>query len=190
MAGFACHPFDFAPVACAEASQVHTYTAAGRAVRLVLGMAIAVFGVLPVEAAPAPCEDGPPKPASVAALRPTDVLLAIASPHAGETAVEGPTADSVTVAVEYWGPPLSSAGAAHAVDEYHLAYFLDYDASAYVGTLLAIPRCDPRIIHSIATHVTFDHVMHGSHSLHVLLTGSNDVSVNPPVATSVTFLVR
>jgi hypothetical protein len=190
MAGFACHPFDFASVACTQASQVHTYTAAGRAVRLVFAMAAAVFGLLPVQAAPALCEDGPPRLASVAALRPTEVALAIASPRAGEVAVEGPEADSITVAVEYWGPRLSPAGAAHAVDEYHLAYFLDDDASPYVGTLLAIPRCDPRIIHSTATHVTFDHVMHGSHSLQVLLIGSNDVSVNPPVATSVTFLVR
>jgi len=46
------------------------------------------------------------------------------------------------------------------------------------------------VVHSAATRVTFDHVPHGSHVVVVLLVGSNDVSVNPPVAAMVTFMVR
>jgi hypothetical protein len=92
--------------------------------------------------------------------------------------------------VDYWGPKLVAAQLAHGIDDYHLAYFLDADPAAYTGTLLPIPRCVRGIQHSTSTRVTFDNVMKGSHTLHVLLVGSNDVSVNPPVAASVMFIVN
>jgi hypothetical protein len=38
--------------------------------------------------------------------------------------------------------------------------------------------------------LTLDNVSHGSHALAVLLAGSNNVSVNPPVAARVTFTVK
>jgi hypothetical protein len=136
------------------------------------------------------CTEAVARPASAAALQPSDVLLMISSPRAGETVVESSTDESIALTVDYWGPRLLIGTAAHAVDDYHLAYLLDEAATPYIGTLTPIPRCDPHVVHSAATRVTFDHVPHGSHVVVVLLVGSNDVSVNPPVAAMVTFMVR
>jgi hypothetical protein len=129
-------------------------------------------------------------PGGAAALKPSDVLLAITSPRAGETMVEQRPTDSIQLTVDYWGPRLASPEVARTIDEYHLAYFLDEDAAAYVGTLRAIPRCNPRIVHSAQTSITFEDVRPGSHSLTVVLTGSNNIAVNPPVVARVTFMVR
>jgi hypothetical protein len=144
---------------------------------------------LAVEATPAPgCSEVPAAPAPVAALKPSDVLLAISSPRAGETAV---ASDGVlAVSVDYWGPRLVRAEEARAVDEYHLTFFLDADPAPFVGSLLPTPRCHPRVMHSAVSRVSFPDVTNGSHSLAVLLVGSNHVSVNPPVAARVTFMVK
>jgi hypothetical protein len=158
---------------------------------LTLALALGVF-TPPGTPQPAalPCTETPPIPAAAAALKPSDVLLAISAPRAGETVVEmGPT-DSITLSVDYWGPRLVPAHAAHTVDEYHLAFLLDMDATPYIGTLMPVPHCHPHIIHSASTRVTLDNVPHGSHSLAVLLIGSNEVCVNPPVAARVTFVVK
>ena len=104
--------------------------------------------------------------------------------------LEVPPSESVTFSVDYWGPFLVAADRTHGVDSYHLVYILDDDASPYIGTLEQIPDCDQRIAHTTATRVTFDNVVYGSHALTVLLAGSNNVSVNPPVAARVTFTVR
>ncbi|MBV8715224.1 MAG: hypothetical protein JOZ65_09160 [Chloroflexi bacterium] len=101
---------------------------------------------------------------------------------------EAMPAESLSVTVDYWGPRLVAAGAAHNVDDYHLVFFLDTDDSAYVGTGAPIPRCNSKIVHAITTSVSFEHVPHGSHTLYVLLVGSNDISVNPPVAASASFV--
>jgi hypothetical protein len=137
----------------------------------------------------APCTEPPARPAA-AALKPAEVLLAINAPRAGETVAGAAPTDTVTLAVDYWGPRLVAAEEARAVDDYHLAYFLDEDPSPYLGTLMPIPRCNPRILHSPLTRVSFDNVTHGSHALAVVLSGSNNVAVNPPVAARVTFMVR
>jgi hypothetical protein len=144
----------------------------------------------PAQAEPAGCAETSQAPSSAAALKPSDVLLAITAPRAGETLLAAPQNGSVSVAVDYWGPALIYAERAHGTDNYHLVYILDEDASPYIGTLQGMPNCDPRIVHSAATRVTFDNVSHGGHALTVLLAGSNDVSVNPPVAARVTFMVR
>jgi hypothetical protein len=154
-------------------------------------MALAVATCPPTAlAVESACVEGPGKPAAAAALKPSEVVLAVSAPRAGETILAvGPT-ETVTFAIDYWGPRLIDAAEAHAMDDYHLVFFLDEEASPYVGTMMPIPRCNPHILHSVVTRVTFDHVAHGSHTLSVVLTGSNNVSVNPPVATSVWFLVR
>ena len=96
----------------------------------------------------------------------------------------------LTVNVEYWGPRLVAPEPGLAVDEYHLTFFLDSDPTPYIGTLTPMPRCDARIVASASPQVTFPNVSSGSHSLAVVLAGSNRVSVNPPVATRVTFMVK
>lgn len=124
-----------------------------------------------------------------AALRPAEVLLAITRPRAGEMVPEVMPAEAVTVSVDYWGPRLMAAAGAHKVDEYHLVFLLDVDNGKYVGTLAPTPRCAAGIVHTDSTGATFDHVMHGWHTVTVMLVGSNDVSVNPPVVASSTFVV-
>jgi hypothetical protein len=129
-------------------------------------------------------------PPAVAALAPTDVQLAVSAPLAGMRVDAAPVENSIAVTVKYLGPPLVPAAMAHAVDDYHLAYLLDQDDGGYLRTLLPIPHCNPRVVHSAWTTATFSGVQPGSHVLSVVLVGSNDVAVNPPVATSVTFLVK
>jgi len=158
---------------------------------LVLALALAATTVPgSARAAPAGCAEATVTPSSAAALKPSEVLLGISAPRAGETLVAALPSGSVSVAVDYWGPALMNAKGAPGMDNYHLVYILDEDAAPYIGTLQVMPNCDPQIRHSTATRITFDNVAHGSHALTVLLAGSNDVSVNPPVAARVTFMVR
>jgi len=145
--------------------------------------------ILVGQAGSAPCSNkGSTLSVTAAALRPADVLLAITRPRAGEMVTEVMPSQSVTVTVDYWGPRLVAADQAHNVDEYHLVFFLDTDDAAYVGSLTPAPRCTARMLHSASPSATFDHVMRGSHTVSVMLVGSNDVSVNPPVAASITFV--
>jgi hypothetical protein len=165
-----------------------------RGVVIALALAASVGGSgnglsAPVDPTPeSRCVEFPAMPAPVAALKPSDVLLAISSPRAGETVVA--TGGSITVSVDYWGPRLIRAEDARAVDDYHLTFFLDADPTPYIGGMLPVPRCLARVVHTTATRVTFTDVTTGSHALAVLLVGSNSVSVNPPVAARVTFMVK
>ena len=160
-----------------------------------IGLALAAFLIAviipgPAHAAPTACAETLLQPPSAAALRPSDVRLGISEPRAGETMLHVDSSESITVSVDYWGPRLVPPDGARAVDELHLVYILDRDAVRYIGTTVPMPVCDEHIAHSTTTHLTFDHVAHGSHTLAVLLAGSNNVSVNPPVAASVTFTVK
>ena len=118
-----------------------------------------------------------PAPTDVAARRP-DATLTIAQPPAGATLPSG----RVTVVVSYTGPPLVPAASATELNQYHLHYLLDVNANAYLDTSVPLPLGNPSIIHTANTQVTFDNVGPGSHLLAVVLTGSNHVSPNPPVA--------
>jgi hypothetical protein len=135
---------------------------------------------------PSPAASPSASPAAAAAApKPADVSLRITAPAAGQTLPAG----SVQATVDYSGPPLVAAANATRLDDYHLHYFLDENATAYIGTLVPVPMGNPRIIHTAATQVTFDNVAAGSHTLTVLLTGSNHISVTPPVSEQVTFSV-
>jgi hypothetical protein len=114
------------------------------------------------------------------------VSLVFIAPTASTTVSAG----SVTVTVNYVGPPLVEAASATKLEDYHLHYFLDVDPTPYIGTTVPIPVGNPRIMHSAATRVTFDNVEPGSHSLAVVMTGSNHISLNPPVAEQESFTVR
>jgi hypothetical protein len=168
----------------------HPVDVKARSICLLLAVTLAAVSgpELAYAAAPVCAEDI--TPASMAALKPADVLLTISEPHAGETITEVAPDESVAVAVDYLGPSLVAASVGGLIDQYHLAYLLDVDATPYIGTLLPVPHCNPHIQHTANRRVTFDHVPHGIHSLAVLLAGSNNVSVNPPVALRETFMVR
>jgi hypothetical protein len=96
----------------------------------------------------------------------------------------------VTVTVNYSGPPLVAAANATKLDDYHLHYFLDVDPGPYIGTTTPMPLNDPRIMHTAATSVVFDNVASGTHQLAVVMSGSNHISVNPPLAERETFMCR
>jgi hypothetical protein len=108
------------------------------------------------------------------------------APTNGQTVNAG----SVTAAVSYTGQALVAVANATKLDDYHLHYLLDVDPTPYLGTTVPIPLGDPRIIHTAATSVTFDNVAAGSHTLAVVMTGSNHISVNPPAADKVSFTAR
>jgi hypothetical protein len=92
--------------------------------------------------------------------------------------------------VQYTGPTLVPAANATKLDDYHLHYFLDESAAAYIGTLVPVPMGNPRIIHTAALQQTFDNVPAGSHTVTVMLSGANHVSVVPPLSAQVTFTVQ
>jgi hypothetical protein len=123
--------------------------------------------------------------ANSAAPRTSMVSLAIMTPRVDMPVRAGP----VTVSVDYSGPPLVPAARAESLADYHLHYFLDVDPTPYLGTNQPIPLGDPHIIHTTDTEATFDAVGPGLHTVAVVLTGSNHVSLNPPVASIVTFTV-
>ena len=112
--------------------------------------------------------------------------LVFITPTTGETVSTG----SVAVTVNYVGLPLVDVANATKLEDYHLHYFLDVDPTPYIGTTVPIPVGNPRIMHTAATRVTFDNVEAGSHSLAVVMTGSNHISLNPPVAEQESFTVR
>jgi hypothetical protein len=126
-----------------------------------------------------------PAPTDVAAQRPEATLI-IAQPPAGAILSSG----RVTVAVNYNGPPLVTSSTATELNQYHLDYLLDVNARGFLQTNVPIPLDNPSIIHSSSTQVSFDNVAPGSHLLAVALTGSNDVSPNPPVAQQISFSVK
>ena len=177
------------PVGVVHAVQVQTPTTRRRLGLALAAVLAALTTAAPAHAATSNCTETLGL-ANMAALKPADVLLAISTPRAGETLANIAPTDSVAFSVDYWGPRLLSADSAHAVDDYHLVFILDEDAAPYIGTLQPLPVCDSHVVHSATTRVTIDNVLHGSHALAVLLVGSNNVSVNPPVAARVTFTVR
>jgi hypothetical protein len=125
------------------------------------------------------------EPTDVAAQRP-EATLTISQPPAGAILPSG----RVTVAVNYNGPPLVATDTATDLNQYHLDYLLDVNARSYLQTKVPIPLDNQSIIHTSHTQVSFDNVVPGTHMLAVALTGSNDVSPNPPVAQQISFTVK
>jgi hypothetical protein len=141
------------------------------------------LGILP---SPSASVSASPSPAAAAAPRPANATLAISSPTAGQTVPAG----AVQVSVQYDGPPLVAAATATKLDDYHLHYFLDESATPYTGTLVPVPMGNPRIVHTAALQVTFDTVAAGSHTVTVLMSGANHISVAPPLTAQVSFTVQ
>ena len=124
--------------------------------------------------------------ANPAALRPADASLKIVSPTPDQVLTAGP----VKVSIDYSGPALVPAAQAKKLDDYHLHFILDEDASQYIGTTTPIPAGNPNIIHSAANEVTFNNLAPGQHTVSVVMSGNNHISVGTPVTASVTFSVR
>jgi hypothetical protein len=94
------------------------------------------------------------------------------------------------VSIQYTGPQLVPAANATKLDDYHVHYFLDENAMPYLGTLVPVPMGNPRIIHTANLQVTFDGVTAGPHTVTVVLTGANHISVVPPLSAQVAFTVQ
>ena len=120
------------------------------------------------------------------APRPADASLKIMSPKAGDALTVG----AIKVSVNYSGPVLIPGAEAKKLDDYHLHYFLDEDAGAYVGSGMPIPTGNPKIVHSAAKEVSFDNVPPGAHTVSVVMSGNNHVSVNAPLSDTVSFTVK
>ena len=124
-------------------------------------------------------------PPAGAASKPANASVKISAPAAGARASAG----SVKVTVDYQGPALVPGAESTKLEDYHLHYFLDEDATPYIGTAQVIPAGNPKIIHSAAREVTFENVAAGSHTITVVMTGNNHVSVYQSVSEKVTFTV-
>lgn len=127
-----------------------------------------------------------PKPSANVAPKPADASLKIASPAPNDP----PSAGALRVRVEYRGPTLVPGAESKKLDDYHLHYFLDEDAAPYLGTEVVIPSGNPKILHSAAQEVPFENVAAGAHTVTVVLTGNNHISVSPATSDRVTFTIR
>ena len=131
----------------------------------------------------------PPAPATAAnpaAPKPADATLKIVSP-AQDGVLSG---GSIKVSINYTGPTLVPGAEARNLDDYHLHYFLDEDASGYINGGKSIPAGNPHIMHSAAKEVSFDNLTPGRHSLVVVMSGNNHVPVAPALTDSVTFTIQ
>jgi len=117
------------------------------------------------------------------ATKPSGAVLKIASPI--QNGVVG--AAAVKVSVTYDGPKLIPGTEAKKLDDYHLHYFLDEDATAFVNGARSIPAGNPHIVHSAATEVTFDNLPAGKHTVTVVMSGNNHVPVTPALTDTVSF---
>lgn len=149
-------------------------------------VAVAVSGCTAVNA-PAPTatpqQVAQPVPA---AIKPADATLKISSPTAGEIIHAG----QLKVSINYSGPTLVPGAEAKKLDDYHLHYFLDEDASQYISAPKPIPTGNAHIIHSAAKEVTFDSVGAGTHTVAVVMSGNNHIPTSPPLSDTATFSVQ
>jgi hypothetical protein len=178
---FATCVLSCAPAATGNATSVPAPTLAAAAPAKPAASAAAVSSPPPTQQPSAVASPS----VSSAAPKPATAQLRISFPSAGQSVPAG----SVQATVNYTGPTLVAAASATKLDDYHLHYLLDEDATPYLGTSATVPAGNPRIIHTAATQVTFDNIGAGPHTLVVMLSGSNHVSVNPAVSDRVTFTV-
>jgi len=111
--------------------------------------------------------------------------VTMTSPTNGAT-VPGP---DVTVTIQVTGTTLVPAANATKLEDMHVHYFLDVDATPYLDGTTPIPAGNPAIVHSGALSNTFSSVAPGPHKVTVVLGLSDHRAVQPPVAPSVSFTV-
>lgn len=97
----------------------------------------------------------------------------VASPARIEVKLDGVALKSPSV-----GDPYAS----------HLHYFIDTDPAAVVGPGQPVPVGIPGIYHTDATHLTVD-LSPGPHTVWVVLTDNDHVTLSPPAQTRVSFTI-
>ena len=155
--------------------------------------ALAIFacGLLAVGCAPGAAANPPaatnaPAVANPSAPKPADATIKIVSPTPDSVVSSG----SINVSINYAGPTLVPGAEAKKLDDYHLHYFLDEDATPYLSGGKSIPAGNPHIVHSAAREVTFDNLAPGRHTLAVVMSGNNHVAVAPALTDTVSFTVQ
>jgi len=85
-----------------------------------------------------------------------------------------------------------AAANATKLDDLHLHYFLDEDAAPYLNpnAPTPVPMGNPHIVHTANLSTTFDNVAAGSHTVTVMVSGANHITVTPPLSAQVTFTVQ
>lgn len=111
--------------------------------------------------------------------------ITITAPTSGAT-VSGP---DVTVTIQVTGTTLVPAANATKLEDMHVHYMLDVDATPYLSGTTPVPAGNPNIVHSGALSNTFSSLAPGPHRVTVLLGLSNHHAVQPPVAPSVSFML-
>jgi len=158
--------------------------------RTATAVAICAFGLVvgcaPTAAPNAPAATSAPAAANPAAPKPAEANIKIVSP-AQDVVLSG---SSIKISINYSGPTLVPGAEARKLDDYHLHYFLDEDATAYLGGGKSIPAGNPHIVHSAAREVTFDNLTPGRHTVAVVMSGNNHVAVAPALTDTVSFTVQ
>jgi hypothetical protein len=117
---------------------------------------------------------------------PAGAAITITSPAAGATVPAG----DVRVTYDVASATLVAAAEARRVDDLHVHVLLDVDPAPFLGTTTFIPLGVPNIIHTAAKEATLRDVRPGPHTVTVILTGANHVSVTPPVSASTSFTAQ
>ena len=174
-------------------SRIHinerSLTSVWRRTGLALAGGFVVVAVSACTAPNAPTPAAAPQQAAQqgpAATKPADATLKITSPTAGEIVHAG----QLKVIINYGGPTLVPGAEAKKLDDYHLHYFLDEDASPYISAPKPIPTGNAHIVHSAAKEVTFDNVGAGTHTVAVVMSGNNHIPTSPPLSDTTTFTVQ
>jgi hypothetical protein len=110
--------------------------------------------------------------------------LKITSPADGATIAD----TDVTVTIELADVPLVRAGNATKKDDFHVIFALDVDTKPFLEGTTRL-RQGPNIVHAARPSVTFKDVAAGPHKVMVILVYSDHTAVQPPVTSSVSFVV-
>jgi LPXTG-motif cell wall-anchored protein len=105
---------------------------------------------------------------------------------------DGAVIDStdVTVTIDVGDIKLVPGTQATQKSDMHVHYLLDVDPTPWLDGKHDIPTGDPNIVHSASTSHTFTYLAPGPHRVTVILTTSDHIAVQPPVAPSVNFTVK
>jgi hypothetical protein len=122
-------------------------------------------------------------------------LALVATASAQSVTITAPTDGSVLsgpdvmVSINVTGTTLVPAANATRLEDLHVHYMLDTDATPYLSGTTPVPLGNPNIVHSGALSNTFSGVAPGAHQVVVLLGYSNHNAFQPPVAPSVSFTI-
>jgi hypothetical protein len=140
-------------------------------------------------AVPSPAAAASPSPSPVAAgvvAAPKDTEISITAPAPNASVPAG----DVRVSYEVKGVSLVPAAQATKLEDLHVHVLCDVDPAPYLATTTAIPVGRPDIIHTGELQAACPGMQPGQRKVTVILTGSNHVSVDPSVSSTVSFTVQ